>query len=100
MSPGKATPGAAASGPLAPSDRALVHTDDTLRHVAYVMAETGHTVLPVTDRVDPSIGIGTISLEQLLAGRLRDLHEERHSERVLRPLSLIGLGRESKEAAG
>jgi len=77
-----------------------VHADDTLRHVAYVMAETGHTVLPVSARESPNVRIGTISLEQLLAGRLRDLHEERHSERVLKPLSLIGVGRNAGEAAG
>ena len=80
-------------------DGALVHTDDTLRHVAYVMAETGQTVLPVSDRRNPGVPVGQVSLEQLLAGRLRDLHEERHSERVLRPLSLIGIGRETSEEA-
>ena len=77
-----------------------VHADDTLRHVAYVMAETGHTVLPVSARANPRVRIGTISLEQLLAGRLRDLHEERHSERVLKPLSLIGFERANGEAPG
>ena len=76
-----------------------VHADDTLRHVAYVMAESGHTALPVTDRHDPDVPVGTITLEQLLKGRLRDLHEERHSERVLKPLDLIGLGG-SEDASG
>jgi len=70
-----------------------VHADDTLRHVAYVMAESGRTVLPVSDRARPGVSVGTISLEQLLEGRIRDLREERHSERVLKPLSLIGIGR-------
>jgi len=55
------------------------------------MAESGHTVLPVSDRRDPGARIGTITLQQLLQGRLRDLREERHSERVLTPLSLIGV---------
>jgi chloride channel protein, CIC family len=84
--------GEAPAAELAPG-ATRVHADDTLRHVAYVMAESGRTALPVSDRNDPTVAIGTVTLEQLLQGRLRDLEEERHSERVLRPLSLIGLGR-------
>jgi CIC family chloride channel protein len=78
----------------------VVYADDTLRHVAYVMAETEATRLPVVDREDPERCLGSVSLEQLLQGRLRDLREERHGERVLRPLDLIGLGRirEAEEA--
>ena len=71
----------------------IVYADDTLRHVAYVMAESGRTRLPVSERGDPGNRLGTVSLEQLLAGRLRDLDEERHRSRPLRPLDLIGLGR-------
>ncbi|MGN6588088.1 MAG: chloride channel protein [Solirubrobacterales bacterium] len=71
----------------------VAHADDTLRHVAYAMAEHGVTRLPVVDRDDRDRTIGTVTLEQLLQGRLRDLHEERHSERVLSPRDLIGLGR-------
>jgi H+/Cl- antiporter ClcA len=74
----------------------LVYRDDTLRHVAYVMAESDLTHLPVADRGEPGRRVGTVSLEQLLAGRLRDLQEERHSERVLRPLDLVGLGRDRR----
>jgi H+/Cl- antiporter ClcA len=70
-----------------------VYADDTLRHVAYVMAESHHTELSVLDRADPARVLGSVSLEQLLQGRLRDLHEDRHTERVLRPLQLIGFGR-------
>jgi CIC family chloride channel protein len=79
-----------------------VYADDTLRHVAYVMAETESTKLSVVDREDPERCLGSISLEQLLQGRLRDLREERHGERVLRPMDLIGLGRirQSEEAVG
>jgi H+/Cl- antiporter ClcA len=73
-------------------DGPVVHDDDTLRHVAYVMAESGRTALPVVARGDSSRRLGTVTLEQLLKGRLRDLQEERHSERVLRPFSLIGIG--------
>ena len=79
----------AAAGPPA----VAVHSDDTLRHVAYAMAEHGVTALPVVDREHPEQVLGTVTLEQLLQGRLRDLHEERHSERVLRPRDLIGFGR-------
>ncbi|MGN6257987.1 MAG: chloride channel protein [Solirubrobacterales bacterium] len=71
-----------------------VFADDTLRRVSYVMAESGHTVLPVVERAAPEREVGTIGLQQLLAGRLRDLDEERHRTRVLRPLDLLGLGRE------
>jgi H+/Cl- antiporter ClcA len=71
----------------------VAHVDDTLRHVAYVMAEHGVTELPVVDREDHTEVVGTVTLEQLLQGRLRDLQEERHSERVLRPGDMIGLGR-------
>jgi H+/Cl- antiporter ClcA len=80
----------------------VVYADDTLRHVAYVMAETESTKLPVVEREDPERCVGTVSLEQLLQGRLRDLREERHGERVLRPLDLIGLGRirQTEEAVG
>jgi hypothetical protein len=71
----------------------VVYADDTLRHVAYVMAETESTKLSVVDRENPERYLGSVSLEQLLQGRLRDLREERHGERVLRPLDLVGLGR-------
>jgi chloride channel protein, CIC family len=84
----------AAVEPLAdPPEAVSVHADDTLRHVAYAMAEHGVTRLPVVEREDRAKVVGTITLEQLLQGRLRDLHEERHSERVLRPRDLIGFGR-------
>jgi H+/Cl- antiporter ClcA len=70
-----------------------VYIDDTLRHVAYVMAESGRTALPVAERAWPARPVGVVRLEQLLAGRLRDLDEERHRSRVLRPLDLVGAGR-------
>ncbi|HET8639099.1 MAG TPA: chloride channel protein [Solirubrobacterales bacterium] len=72
----------------------FVHDDDTLRHVAYAMASSGRTTMPVVDRRDPGRRLGTVTLEQLLQARLRDLQEERHSERVLRPFSLIGIRRD------
>ena len=92
MSDGGATAGNGA-GAAASVKAPIVYADDTLRHVAYVMAESGQTRLPVAERGDPGHRLGTVSLEQLLAGRLRDLDEERHRSRPLRPLDLIGLGR-------
>jgi H+/Cl- antiporter ClcA len=74
-------------------DAPIVFVDDTLRHVAYVMAESRRTELPVAERTLPEVPIGTVRLEQLLEGRLRDLDEERHRSRVLRPLELLGVGR-------
>ncbi|MGN6215346.1 MAG: chloride channel protein [Solirubrobacterales bacterium] len=71
-----------------------VYVDDTLRHVAYVMAESGETVLPVAERGRPDRRVGSIGLEQLLAGRLRDLKEERHRSRPLRPIQLLGARRD------
>ena len=48
-------------------------------------------------RADHRLALGSVSLEQLLEGRLRDLHEERHSERVLRLADLVG-GRRRDES--
>jgi H+/Cl- antiporter ClcA len=72
-------------------DRApgAVYADDTLRHVAYAMAEAGVTELQVRERGVQRV-VGRVTLEQLLQARLRDLQEERHSERVLTPRELIG----------
>jgi len=83
MSDGVATASLVTAGPV-------VYADDTLRHVAYVMAESGRTVLPVGERDRPGQQVGSIGLEQLLAGRLRDLKEERHRSRPLRPIQMIG----------
>ena len=89
----------------APSEEAesaaapVVFADDTLRHVAYVMAASESTVLPVAERDDPERVVGTVALRQLLAGRLRDLNEERHRARTLRPLELLGVGNGRKVEA-
>jgi H+/Cl- antiporter ClcA len=71
----------------------VVYADDTLRHVACAMAEHGVTSMPVVDRWHHDRLLGTVTLEQLLRGRLRDLQEERHRERVLSAGDLIGFGR-------
>jgi H+/Cl- antiporter ClcA len=75
------------------SGAVVVRADDTLRQVAHVMAEHGVTRVGVVDRADPGVVLGAITLEQLLEGRLRDLREERHSERVLTLGDLVGFGR-------
>ena len=75
-----------------------VFVDDTLRHVAYVMADSGRTELLVAERALPEVPIGTVRLEQLLEGRLRDLDEDRHRTRVLRPLDMLRVGREPEPA--
>jgi H+/Cl- antiporter ClcA len=79
-------------------DAPIVFADDTLRHVAYVMAESGRTELPVAERARPGVPVGTVRLEQLLEGRLRDLDEERHRTRVLRPIELLRPSRSATPA--
>ena len=78
----------------------VVFADDTLRRVAYVMAESGHTELAVAERSDPEAAVGTVRLDQLLQGRLRDLDEEHHRTRVLRPLEMLGSGRRRRADKG
>ncbi|MBS1887396.1 MAG: chloride channel protein [Actinobacteria bacterium] len=86
--------------PGGPIGAPFVFTDDTLRHVAYAMAESGRTELPVAARSLPGVAVGTVRLEQLLEGRLRDLNEERHRTRELRPLELLGAGRGATAGGG
>jgi H+/Cl- antiporter ClcA len=63
---------------------ASAHPDETLRDVAYRMAEHGVTRMPVLARGPGQEIVGIITLPALLAGRLRDLQEDRDSERILR----------------
>jgi H+/Cl- antiporter ClcA len=76
-------PAAGASESLLPT-AALVHRDMTLRQVANLMAEHDTTHCVVVNRDDESRPVGTISLQDLLAGRRRDLAEAQDLERVLR----------------
>jgi CIC family chloride channel protein len=55
--------------------------DEPLRAVVFRMAETGFTRMPV---VDDGRLAGMVSLHDLLMARVRNLHEERTRERVLR----------------
>jgi chloride channel protein, CIC family len=66
------------------TDVVVAHPDDTLRDVAYRMAEAGVTRMPVVARGPQPRLLGVVTLPALLAGRLRDLQEERDTERVLR----------------
>jgi hypothetical protein len=56
-------------------DPVCAHGNDTLRQPALVMASSSLTRLVVTDRDDPRRPVGVVSLQQLLEGRVRDLHE-------------------------
>lgn len=62
----------------------VTHADETLRHVATVMAGNGVDRMPVVDRDDPTRIVGMVSLTMLLAARLRDLQEARDTDRILR----------------
>jgi H+/Cl- antiporter ClcA len=63
---------------------AVTHGDQTLRHVAELMARYEVSRVPVLDRADPTKVTGVVSLTQLLAGRQRDQQEARERERVFR----------------
>jgi len=62
----------------------LTHADQTLRHVAELMAESEVSRIPVIDRADEGRVVGIVSLSQLLAGRQRDRMEARERERTFR----------------
>jgi hypothetical protein len=60
----------------------VVYLDDTLRHTAYVMAETRSLRCAVLARDDDTV-VGSVELADLLVGRRRDLHEMAYAERVI-----------------
>jgi CIC family chloride channel protein len=62
----------------------VAHPDETLRILAFRMAETGVTELPVIGRRDKKI-IGVVALADLLTARSRILDAERRREHVLGP---------------
>ena len=62
----------------------VAHPDETLRAVANRMAEAQVSRLPVVDRDDTTRIRGLVTLVDLLAGRRKDLYEERHAERIFR----------------
>jgi len=63
----------------------VAHPDEPLRAVAYRMAETGLTRLPVVERGTPAKLLGMVSLTDLLQARVRNLDAERRRERFLGP---------------
>jgi CIC family chloride channel protein len=70
-------------GDLGLPDPVVTHPDQTLRVVAAAMAAHAVDRMPVVDRDDPGCIVGMVTLTMLLAGRLRDLQEERDTSRVL-----------------
>jgi H+/Cl- antiporter ClcA len=68
-------------------------SDLTLREAAHLFAEWGVSVAPVVEPSDRRRVVGLVSLVDLLEGRLRDIHEERVSERVLDLRDLLRLRR-------
>jgi chloride channel protein, CIC family len=66
----------------------LAHPDEILRPVADRMADLQLGVLPVVARDDPTRLHGLITQFDLLRARQKLLIEERHAERLLRPLRI------------
>ncbi len=62
----------------------VAYADEVLRTVASRMAELELGAMPVVDRDDPVSVIGVVTEFELLAGRRRQLEEERRRERPLR----------------
>jgi H+/Cl- antiporter ClcA/CBS domain-containing protein len=65
-------------------DAIVAYPDETLRAVANRMADKHVSRLPVVDRADPTRIRGLVTLVDLLAGRRKDLQEERNAERIFR----------------
>jgi H+/Cl- antiporter ClcA/CBS domain-containing protein len=62
----------------------VAYADEVLRTVASRMAELQLGAMPVVDRDDPRAVLGVVTEFELLAGRRRQLEEERRRERPLR----------------
>ena len=78
-----APPGTHADEPLASSVRTaatVAYPDESLRMIAYHMAETGFTELPVVDRQRRLVGM--IGLAELLKARSLNLDAEQRRERI------------------
>ena len=78
-------------GELGLREPVVCRPDMTLREAAHLFAERGVTRAPVAAEEAPRRVLGIVSLADLLEGRLRDLHEERVSERVLDLRELFSL---------
>ena len=77
-------PGVQAATATAADAGVVAYPDEPLRMLAYRMADTGVTELPVVGRRDGRI-IGVVALADLLKGRTRILEAERRREHVLGP---------------
>jgi H+/Cl- antiporter ClcA len=88
------------AGVSLPEPAVVTYPDATLREVAYLMADrnTTHCVVKARPRLGSTDGapLGTVSLQDLLVGRRRDLAEARDVERVLR----LELRRRPRRAGG
>jgi H+/Cl- antiporter ClcA len=69
---------------MLPTDGVVAYPDEPLRILAYRMAETGMTELPVIGRRDGKI-IGAVALADLLKARGRILDAEQRREYILGP---------------
>jgi chloride channel protein, CIC family len=81
---GKDEPGAARDAMI--RNLAVAYPDEILRPVAARMAELEIGVLPVVARDDPARLDGLVTQFDLLRARQKLLVEERHAERLLRPV--------------
>ena len=76
-------------GEIAVTDPVVAYPDETLREVAYRMADRGVSRLPVVSRDHPARVIGLVTLPDLLKGRLIDLEESREARRWLTVRTLL-----------
>jgi CIC family chloride channel protein len=85
---------------IAHADPVVAYADEPLRVLAFRMAETGVTRLPVVERRDRTF-VGMVGLRDLLTARVRILEAEQRRERVLGAgLKLRVFGRaEERDAA-
>jgi CIC family chloride channel protein len=84
---------------IARTDVVVAHPDDSLRVVAYRMAETGRTLLPVIERNGARRLVGLVSLTDLLKARALNLEAEQRRERVQSLHVLFPFGQRARTAA-
>ncbi len=75
-------------GAIAHVRAVIAYSDETLRAVAFRMAASGRTRLPVTDRLSSQL-LGLISVSDLLKARAVHWHEESRRERVLAAIPVL-----------
>jgi CIC family chloride channel protein len=79
------------------AEMTVAHPDEILRPVADRMADLEISVLPVVARKDPTQLDGLVTQFDLLRARQKLLVEERHAERLLRPLRVGPAAHEGRE---